>query len=45
MVLDGPVQAEPVEQKLYVTLLAKKKALDAPSKILMQASPESYGKK
>lgn len=38
MVLDGPVQAEPVEQKLYVTLLAKKKALDAPSKILMQGA-------
>ena len=35
MVLDGPVQAEPVEQKPFVQLLAKKKALEVPSKILL----------
>jgi len=38
MVLDGPVQLEPIEQKQYVSLLAKKKALEAPSKILMQGA-------
>jgi hypothetical protein len=37
MVLDGPVQTEPVEQRTYVQLLAKKRALEVPSKILLQA--------
>jgi len=35
MVLDGPVQTEPIEQKPFVQLLAKKKALEVPSKILI----------
>lgn len=35
MVLDGPVQVETPEQKHYVQLLAKKKALEVPSKILL----------
>jgi len=35
MVLDGPVQTEPVEQKPFVQLLAKKKALEVPAKILL----------
>ena len=35
MVLDGPVQAEQPEQKHFVQLLAKKKAVEVPSKILL----------
>ena len=35
MVLDGPVQYEPPEQKPYVSLIAKKRSLDAPAKILL----------
>jgi len=35
MVLDGPVQADPPDQKHFVQLLAKKKALEVPSKILL----------
>ena len=35
MVLDGPVQTEPVEQKPFVQLLAMKKALEVPGKILL----------
>lgn len=38
MVLDGPVQLEPIEQKQYVSLLAKKRALEAPTKILLQGA-------
>ena len=36
MVLDGPVQVEQTESKPFVLLLAMKKALEAPSKILIQ---------
>jgi mediator of RNA polymerase II transcription subunit 17 len=39
MVLDGPVQYEPPEPRPTVTLLAKKKSLDVPAKIL-QAGAE-----
>jgi len=39
MVLDGPVQSnEPTEQKQFVQLLAKKKALEVPSKILLSGA-------
>jgi len=38
MVLDGPVQAEPPEQRPFVQLLAKKKALEVPSKILLSGA-------
>ena len=38
MVLDGPVQTEPVEQRTYVQLLAKKRSLEVPSKILLQGA-------
>jgi mediator of RNA polymerase II transcription subunit 17 len=38
MVLDGPVQTEPVEQRTYVQLFAKKRALEVPSKILLQGA-------
>jgi len=38
MVLDGPVQAEPAEQKPFVQLLAKKKALEVPAKILISGA-------
>lgn len=38
MVLDGPVQTEPQEQKPFVQLLAKKKALEAPAKILLSGA-------
>ena len=38
MVLDGPVQAEPPEQKHFVQLTAKKRALDVPSKILLSGA-------
>ena len=38
MVLDGPVQAEPPEQRSFVQLLAKKKALEVPSKILLSGA-------
>jgi len=38
MVLDGPVQAEQVEQKAFVQLLAMKKSLEVPSKILIQGA-------
>lgn len=35
MVLDGPVEYQPPEQKPYVALIAKKRSLDAPAKILL----------
>ena len=35
MALDGPVQAEDPEPKHFVQLIAKKKALEVPSKILL----------
>jgi mediator of RNA polymerase II transcription subunit 17 len=35
MVLDGPVEYQPPEQKPYVSLIAKKRSLDAPAKILL----------
>ena len=35
MMLDGPVQADQPEQKHFVQLLAKKKSLEVPSKILL----------
>ena len=38
MVLDGPVQAEPPEQRHFVQLTAKKRALDVPSKILLSGA-------
>ncbi len=38
MVLDGPVQVEQHEPKPFVLLLALKKALEAPSKILIQGA-------
>jgi len=38
MVLDGPVQADTVDQKPFVQLLAMKKALEVPSKILIQGA-------
>merc|ERR1719228_1768689 len=38
MVLDGPVQVEQTESKPFVLLLAMKKALEAPSKILIQGA-------
>ena len=38
MVLDGPVQAEPPEQKHFVQLTAKKRALEVPSKILLSGA-------
>jgi len=38
MVLDGPVQVEQHEPKPFVLLLAMKKALEAPSKILIQGA-------
>lgn len=38
MVLDGPVQADPVESKPFVQLLAMKRALEVPSKILLQGA-------
>ena len=38
MVLDGPVQADQVDQKPFVQLLAMKKSLEVPSKILMQGA-------
>jgi len=38
MVLDGPVQAEPIEQKQFVQLMAKKKALEVPSRILLSGA-------
>ena len=40
MVLDGPVQADPPEQKHFVQLLAKKKALEVPSKILLAGAEQ-----
>jgi len=43
MVLDGPVQTEPVEQKPFVQLLAKKKALEVPSKILLAGAEHLKG--
>jgi len=38
MVLDGPVQADNVEQKPFVQLQAMKKALEVPSRILIQGA-------
>merc|ERR1719348_321221 len=38
MVLDGPVQTEQTEQKPFVQLLAKKKALEVPAKILLSGA-------
>ncbi len=38
MVLDGPVQYEPPESKVHVSLLAKKKSLDVPAKILLNGA-------
>ena len=38
MVLDGPVQADQVEQKPFVQLLAMKRSLEVPSKILLQGA-------
>lgn len=38
MVLDGPVQVEPPDQKPFVQLLAMKKSLEVPSKILIQGA-------
>ena len=38
MVLDGPVQGEQTEQKPFVQLLAMKKSLEVPSKILIQGA-------
>ena len=38
MVLDGPVQYEPPEQKPYVSLIAKKRSLDTPAKILLMGA-------
>jgi len=43
MVLDGPVQTEPIEQKPFVQLLAKKKALEVPSKILLAGAEHLRG--
>ena len=40
MVLDGPVQADPPEPKPLVTYLAKKKSLEAPSRILLQGAEQ-----
>jgi len=38
MVLDGPVQSESIEQKHFCQLLAKKKALEVGSKILLSGA-------
>jgi len=38
MVLAGPVQTEPQEQKPFVQLLAKKKALEVPARILLSGA-------
>ena len=38
MVLDGPVQYDPPDTRPYVTLLAKKKSLDATTKILLSGA-------
>ena len=38
MVLDGPVQTEQQEQKPFVQLLAKKKALEVPARILLSGA-------
>ena len=38
MVRDGPVQYEPPEQKPYVSLIAKKRSLDTPAKILLMGA-------
>ena len=40
MILDGPVHKEPVEPKPFVSLLAKKKSLDAPAKILLTGAKQ-----
>ena len=40
MILDGPVHKDPVEPKPLVSLLAKKKSLDAPAKILLTGAEQ-----
>ena len=40
MILDGPVQKDTVEPKPLVSLLAKKKSLDAPAKILLAGAEQ-----
>lgn len=40
MILDGPVHKEPTEPKPLVSLLAKKKSLDAPAKILLTGAEQ-----
>lgn len=40
MTLDGPVQKEPVESKPLISLLAKKKSLEAPAKILFAGAEQ-----
>lgn len=40
MILDGPVHKEPVESKPLVSLLSKKKSLDAPAKILLTGAEQ-----
>lgn len=40
MILDGPIHKEPVESKPLVSLLSKKKSLDAPAKILLTGAEQ-----
>ena len=38
MVLDGPVEHKPPDSKLYTSLVAKRKSLDVPAKILLDGA-------
>ena len=40
MILDGPVHKDPADSKPLVSLLAKKKSLDAPAKILLAGAEQ-----